>query len=62
MSAAGSGPAPVARMGRDIEQIAVDVASQGDDIQLTRYDEQGWRGTFYASGLEHSPTSAMGTA
>jgi len=25
------------------------------------YDERGWRATFYASGIEHSPTSATGT-
>jgi hypothetical protein len=27
-----------------------------------RYDERGWRATFYTSGMEHSPTSgATGT-
>jgi hypothetical protein len=35
---------------------------QGYDLQLTRYDEQGWRATFYTSGREHSPTSATGSA
>jgi hypothetical protein len=35
---------------------------QGFDLQLTRYDERGWRETFYTSGMEHSPTSASGTA
>jgi hypothetical protein len=30
--------------------------------QLTRYDEKGWRATFYTTGMEHSPTSATGTA
>ena len=35
---------------------------QGYDLQLTRYDERGWRATFYTSGIEHSPTSATGTA
>ena len=34
---------------------------QGYDLQLTRYDEQGWRATFYMTGMEHSPTSATGT-
>src|SRR5439155_285779 len=29
---------------------------------LTRYDEKGWRATFYTTGMEHSPTSATGTA
>jgi hypothetical protein len=37
------------------------MARQGYDLQLTRYDERGWRATFYASGIEHSPTSATGT-
>jgi hypothetical protein len=31
------------------------------DLQLTRYDEKGWRATFYTTGLEHSPMSATGT-
>jgi hypothetical protein len=35
---------------------------QGFDLQLTRYDERGWRATFYTTGMEHSPTSATGTA
>jgi hypothetical protein len=34
---------------------------QGYDLQLTRYDEKGWRATFYMTGMEHSPTSATGT-
>ena len=29
---------------------------------LTQYDERGWRATFYTTGMEHSPTSATGTA
>jgi hypothetical protein len=33
-----------------------------DDLQLTQYDERGWRATFYKTGMEHSPTSATGTA
>jgi hypothetical protein len=37
------------------------MARQGYDLQLTRYDERGWRATFYTSGMEHSPTSATGT-
>ena len=28
---------------------------------LTRYDEKGWRATFYTTGMEHSPTSVTGT-
>jgi hypothetical protein len=34
---------------------------QGYDLRLTRYDERGWRATFYTTGMEHSPTSATGT-
>jgi hypothetical protein len=37
------------------------MARQGFDLQLTRYDECGWRATFYTTGTEHSPTSATGT-
>jgi hypothetical protein len=44
-----------------IGRIAVGMAHQGYDLQLTRYDERGWRATFYTSGMEHSPTSATGT-
>jgi hypothetical protein len=38
------------------------MARQGFDLQLTRYDDRGWRATFYTTGMEHSPTSATGTA
>ena len=38
------------------------MARQGYDLQLTRYDERGWRATFYTSGMEHSVTSATGSA
>jgi len=31
-------------------------ARQGYDLQLTRYDDRGWRATFYTTGMEHSPT------
>jgi len=44
-----------------IGRVAVGMAHQGDDLQLTRYDELGWRATFYTTGMEHSPTSATGT-
>jgi hypothetical protein len=30
------------------------MAHQGFDLQLTRYDEKGWRATFYTTGMEHS--------
>jgi hypothetical protein len=44
-----------------IGRVAVSMARQGYDLQLTQYDERGWRATFYASGTEHSPTSTTGT-
>ena len=47
---------------RGIGDIAVGMARQGFDLQLTRYDERAWGATFYTSGMEHSPTSATGTA
>jgi hypothetical protein len=37
------------------------MARQGYDLQLTQYDEKGWRATFYTTGMEHSATSATGT-
>ena len=33
------------------------MAHQGFDLQLTHYDERGWRATFYTTGMEHSPVS-----
>ena len=35
---------------------------QGYGLQLTQYDDRGWRATFYTTAMEHSPTSATGTA
>jgi hypothetical protein len=45
-----------------IRRVAVGMAHQGFDLQLTRYDNRGWRATFYTTGMEHSPTSATGSA
>jgi hypothetical protein len=45
-----------------IGHVAVGMHRQGYDLQLTRYDEKGWRATFYTTGMVHSPTSATGTA
>jgi hypothetical protein len=45
-----------------VGHVAVGMARQGFDLQLTRYDEKGWRATFCTMGLEHSPTGATGTA
>jgi hypothetical protein len=44
-----------------IGHVTIGMARQGYDLQLTRYDEKGWRATFYTTGMEHSPTSATGT-
>src|SRR5215510_13423675 len=44
-----------------IGHIAAGMHRQGFDLQLTQYDERGWRATFYTTGMEHSPTSAIGT-
>jgi hypothetical protein len=46
---------------RGIVAVERGMAQQGYDLQLTRYDEKGWRATFYTTGMEHSPTSATGT-
>ena len=39
---------------RGIGDITVGMAHQGYDLQLMRYDERGWRATFYTSGIAHS--------
>jgi hypothetical protein len=44
-----------------IGHVAVGMHRQGYDLQLTQYDDRGWRGTFYTTGMEHSPTGAIGT-
>jgi len=41
--------------------VAVGMHRQGYDLQLTQYDDRGWRATFSTTGMEHSPTSATGT-
>jgi hypothetical protein len=45
-----------------IGHVVVGMARQGFDLQLTQYDDRGWRASFYTTGMEHSPTSATGTA
>jgi len=47
---------------RGIGAVERGMAHQGFDLQLTRYDNRGWRATFYTTGMEHSPTSATGSA
>src|SRR5262249_45163213 len=43
-----------------IGRVAAGMHRQGYDLQLTQYDERGWRAT-YTTGMQHSPTSATGT-
>jgi hypothetical protein len=45
-----------------VGHVAVGMHRQGFDLQLTQYDDRRWRATFYATEMEHSPTSATGTA
>ena len=45
-----------------IGRVAIGMARQGFDLQLTRYDARGWRATFYSSGMEHSITSPTASA
>ena len=47
---------------RGIGAVERGMARQGYDLQLTRYDDRGWRATFYTTGMEHSPTCATGSA
>jgi hypothetical protein len=45
-----------------VGRVAVAMHRQGFDLQLTQYDDRGWRATFYTTGMEHSAVSATGTA
>src|SRR5205823_11718839 len=45
-----------------IGHVAVGMHRQAFDLQLTQYDERGWRATFYPTGMEHSITSATASA
>jgi hypothetical protein len=45
-----------------VGHVVVGMHRQGFDLQLTQYDDRGWRATFYTTGMEHSPTSATGSA
>jgi len=64
-----SRPAPEVRLvnarlatWRGIGDIVNGMHRQGYDVQLTQYDERGWRATFYVTGMEHSATSATASA
>jgi hypothetical protein len=39
---------------RGVGAVAVGMARQDFDLQLTKYAERGWRANFYPSGLAHS--------
>ena len=48
-----------------IGRIAVGMHRQGYDLQLTQYDERGWRATFYTTGwsiLRLAPLERDGSA
>jgi len=36
-----------------VGHVAVGMHRQGYGLQLTQYDERGWRATFYTTGREH---------
>jgi hypothetical protein len=45
-----------------IGRIVAGMSRQGFDLQLTQYDREGWRATFYPEGRAHSVTRAVGSA
>src|ERR671937_1600067 len=45
-----------------IGHVIAGMARQGYDLELRRYDGQGWRAMFFPSGFEHSLTSHAGSA
>jgi hypothetical protein len=45
-----------------IGRIVVGMTRQGFDLQLTQYDQEGWRATFYPERWAHSVTRAVGSA
>ena len=47
---------------RGIGDVVAGMARQDYDLELRRYDGQGWRAMFFPSGFEHSLTSHAGTA
>jgi hypothetical protein len=40
-----------------IGHVVAGIARQGYDLELRRYDGQGWRAMFFPSGFEHSLTA-----
>ena len=45
-----------------IGHVVAGMARQGYDLELRRYDGQGWRAMFFPSGFEHSLTPHAGSA
>src|SRR5262245_2233736 len=41
-----------------IGHVAVGMARQGQDLQLTRYGDEAWRATFFVEGRAHSLVAA----
>src|SRR5262249_48052050 len=44
-----------------VGHVAVRMHHQGFDLQLTQYDERGWRATFYMTGMERTVQRARWT-
>lgn len=42
--------------------VVTGMQRQDYDLELTRFDGRGWQATFYVTGMEHSLTSATGSA
>jgi hypothetical protein len=47
---------------RGIGDIVAGMARQEYDLELRRYNGQGWRAMFFLSGFEHSLTADAGSA
>jgi hypothetical protein len=47
---------------RGIGDVVAGMTRQDYDLELRRYDGQGWRSMFFPSGFEHSRTSHAGSA
>ena len=45
-----------------VGHIVAGMARQEYDLELRRYDGQGWRAMFFPAGFEHSLTSHAGSA
>ena len=43
-----------------IGHVVAGMARQGYDLELRRYDGQGWRALFFPEGFEHSLTAQAG--